>query len=114
MANYTTGIVNILGFAIADDGYVLTEERGQTVMEQVLNLRRQCDANATIQKMYRRRHKEWLDWDDVQRTRLTCLERLEAAETPKQTHSLLQDALMISLFSVTPPDVSTCTARRTF
>ena len=144
-ANYTTGIINILSFAIADDGYMLTEERGQTVMEQVLNLRRQCDANATIQKMYRRRHKvcfscqkysyhavlwidalplsnlalshrpwgshrpiqEWLDWDDVQRTRLTCLERLEAAKTPKQTHSLLQDALMISLFSVTPPDVST-------
>ena len=26
-------------------------------MGQVLNLRRQCDANATIQKMYRRRHK---------------------------------------------------------
>jgi hypothetical protein len=56
-ANYTTGIINILSYAIADDGYVLTEEKGQTVMEQVLNLRRQCDANATIQKMYRRRHK---------------------------------------------------------
>ena len=40
----------------------------------------------------------------MQRTRLTCLERLEAATTPKQTHALLQDALMISLFSVTPPD----------
>ena len=39
-ANYTTGIVNILSFAIADDGYVLTEEKGLTVMEQVLNLRR--------------------------------------------------------------------------
>ena len=51
--------------------------------------------------------QEWLDWDDVQRTRLTCLERLEAATTPKQIHALLQDALMISLFSVTPPDVST-------
>ena len=57
MANYVTGVINILSFAIADDGYVLTEERGQTVMEQVLNLRRQCDANATVQKMYRRRHK---------------------------------------------------------
>ena len=50
--------------------------------------------------------QEWLDWDDVQKTRLTCLERLEAATTPTKTHSLLQDALMISLFSVTPPDVS--------
>ena len=39
-ANYTTGIVNILSFAIADDGYILTEEKGLTVMEQVLNLRR--------------------------------------------------------------------------
>jgi len=34
------------------------------------------------------------------------LERLEAAATPKQIHALLQDALMISLHSVTPPDVS--------
>ena len=25
-----------------------------------------------------------MDWDDVQRTRLTCLERLEAATTPNQ------------------------------
>jgi hypothetical protein len=56
-ANYTTGLLNLLEFAIADDGFVLTEERGQSVREQVLNLRRQCDANATIQKMYRRRHK---------------------------------------------------------
>ena len=62
-ANYTTGIINILSYAIADDGYVLTEERGQTVMEQVLNLRRQCDANATIQKMYRRRHKVYISSD---------------------------------------------------
>ena len=62
-ANYTTGIINILSYAIADDGYVLTEERGQTVMEQVLNLRRQCDANATIQKMYRRRHKVYTSSD---------------------------------------------------
>ena len=42
----------------------------------------------------------------MQQTRLTCLERLGAANTTKQTYALLQDALMISLFSVTPPDVS--------
>ena len=56
--------------------------------------------------MYRRRHEEWLDWSAVQQTRLTCLERLDAAKTTKQIYALLQDALMISMFSVTPPDVS--------
>ena len=39
-ANYLTGLINLTDFAIANDAYVLTEERGHTVMEQMLNLRR--------------------------------------------------------------------------
>ena len=39
-ANYLTGLINLMDFAVADDAYVLTEERGHTVMEQMLNLRR--------------------------------------------------------------------------
>ena len=122
-ANYCTGLINILEYAIVSDGFVLTEERGLTTMEQLLNLRRQvrtrattpfhirlpttalrgapllqCDGNATIEKMYRRKHGQWLDWEDVQRTRLTVLERLaETAASPTKRHKLLEDALMISL-----------------
>lgn len=66
--------------------------------------RRQCDAQASVERLYKRLHPEFIEWEDVQLTRLTVLERVEKATTTKQKFDLLSDALVISLHSVTPPD----------
>ena len=70
----------------------------------VLLASRQCDAQASVERLYKRLHPQFIEWEDVQLTRLTVLERVEKAATTKQKFNLLSDALVISLHSVTPPD----------
>ena len=60
--------------------------------------------------MYDQRVGGWLTWEDVQKTRVTALEKLGEAEwgTYEEKRFALRDAAAISLLSLIPPDRVGC------
>ena len=76
-------------------------------LAQLINLRGQAEKASETQQMYDQRVGGWLEWEDVQKARVKCLNALAESGTggtPAQRRSLLRDAAAISLLSLLPPD----------
>lgn len=101
VANYVNGLLNVLQFVQATD-----EQDLEPLIRAAFNLRLQAEKEARTQRLYRERHPEWIDWSEARDTRHNVLRALD--EWPSTDHrktlELVEDALLISLHTVAPPD----------
>ena len=125
LANYLTAIINTASYVAA-----VCDDACSDAIDELANLRNQCDAQVTpqlaravsrpcnrkalassaqarIDRLYARRHKAWISWEDVQRTRVAALQHFEGlpkTTPPAQRARHLNDLICVLLHSVTPPD----------
>jgi hypothetical protein len=59
MANYLTAIINTASYVAAVDEDACTD-----AIDQICNLRNQCDAAARVDRLYARRHPAWISWGE--------------------------------------------------
>ena len=95
ITNYLSGIINAAQFACCE-----LEEMPD--LSQLGNLRSQTAKMAEEANLYKRKSDNWIDWEDVQRTRVACVKAYNAA-SPTMKQAILKDCLIIHLHSVTPP-----------
>mmetsp|Transcript_103697 Transcript_103697/g.297996 ORF Transcript_103697/g.297996 Transcript_103697/m.297996 type:complete len:429 (-) Transcript_103697:954-2240(-) len=105
IANYTNSLVSLLTYVMGDEDYEVSGESGFTIHEQLCNIRRQAHSAASIDRMYRRRDPNWLEWPQCQEVRMDCIEKYERAKgAPVKKLNLLRDVVALSAFTCLPPD----------
>lgn len=72
-------------------------------LDQLANMRRQTEKLAREQTLYRKKSDLWIDWEDVQRTRVAVVAAYNAAPATMRP-AILREVLLIMFHSVTPPD----------
>ena len=79
-------------------------------LAQIINLRGQAEKASKTQQMYDQRVGGFCTWEDVQKARVRCLEKLDEAEGGSRAEKrfALRDAAAISLLSLIPPDRVGC------
>ena len=111
IANYLNGLVSLVTYCYANlEPPEAVLHADPNPLAQILNLRSQAEKASKTQQMYEQRVGGWLTWEDVQKARQQCLEKLGAAErgTPGERRFALRDAAAISLLSLIPPDRVGC------
>jgi integrase len=111
IANYLNGIVSLVQYAYANlepPEAVLNSDPNP--LAQIINLRGQSEKASKTQQMYEQRVGGWLTWEDVQKARQRCLEKLGTIGrgSLNEKRSVLRDAAAISLLSLIPPDRVGC------
>ena len=110
IANYLNGLVSITAYCYANlepSDEVL--QLDPNPLAQMINLRGQAEKASKQQNAYSERVGGWLEWEDVQKARVKCLNALaETDGTAAQRRVLLRDAAAISLLSLIPPDRVGC------
>jgi len=105
IANYTNSLVSLLTYVMGDEDYEVTGESGFTIYEQLCNIRRQAHSAASIDRMYRRRDPNWLEWPRCQEVRMDCIEKYEKSKgAPVKKLKLLRDVVVLCAFTCLPPD----------
>jgi len=105
IANYTNSLVSLLTYVMGDEDYEVTGESGFTIYEQLCNIRRQAHSAASIDRMYRRRDPNWLEWPQCQEVRMDCIEKYEKSKgAPVKKLKLLRDVVVLCAFTCLPPD----------
>ena len=116
VSNYLNGLVNVLAYVqslcIANDDSSDFEDCPNTVdalIDAALKLRSQAEKQAKVQNLYKSRHPAWCSWPEAKQTRLNALAVMEAKlqQRPFNRQEALmavEDALLISLNTVMPPD----------
>ena len=98
ISNYISALIQSVVYCIATSDEMVTSS-----YDQICNLRRQCDKLAGQDQLYRRRADNWIEFDDVQRTRVAAIEAYTAADG-EEKRGLLKTVLIIALHSYQPPD----------
>ena len=112
IANYLNGLVSVTSYCYANlepSDVILNADPNP--LAQIINLRGQAEKASKTQQMYDQRTGGWCEWEDVQKARVKCLEKLstvEASGTPVEKRFALRDAAAISLLSLIPPDRVGC------
>ena len=112
IANYLNGLVTATTYAYTNfepENEVLNME--PTPLTQLINLRGQAEKASKTQQMYEKRVGGWLEWEDVQKARVSAMTKLsDAAQTatPAAKRNVLRDAAALSLLSLIPPDRVGC------
>ena len=96
IANYLAALINAAQYATVG----MAEP---PPLDELANLRSQAEKMAAEDRLYRKKSPNWIDWPDVQRTRVAVIQAYNQAP-PDQKAGLLKDVLVIMLHSVTPPD----------
>ena len=95
VANYLAALVSAATFATV-------EMENPPPLDQLANLRRQAEKMAREETLYRKKAANWIDWPDVQKTRVTVIKAYNDASR-EQKAGILKDLVIILLHSVTPP-----------
>jgi len=111
IANYLNGLAGITTYCYAmlePSDAVLN--MNPNLLAQILNLRSQAEKASKTQQMYDQRVGGWLTWEDVQKARVKCFQKLDEAQwgTYEEKRFALRDAAAISLLSLIPPDRVGC------
>ena len=80
-------------------------------MTQLINLRGQAEKASKTQQMYEKRVGGWLEWEDVQKARVSATKKLNDTTqggTPASKRNILRDCCALSLLSLVPPDRVGC------
>ena len=91
-----TAIISAATFANVDN-------ESPPQLDQLANMRRQTEKLAREQTLYRKKSDLWIDWEDVQRTRVAVVAAYNAAPAAMRP-AILREVLLIMFHSVTPPD----------
>ena len=78
-----------------------------SVMQGLYNLRNQAEAQGREDRMYRKRHQDWISWTEAQDTRLNAIQCLEGHSRGMKLHEktqLAEDVVIISMYTCAPPD----------
>ena len=113
IANYINGLVSICSYCyanLAPDDALLAMEPNP--LSQLINLRGQAEKASKTQQLYDKRVGGWMEWEDVQKSRVSAMTKLGGMETRGATvaakRNLLRDCCALSLLSLIPPDRVGC------
>ena len=118
IANYINGLVSITSYCYANlgpnDALLAMDPNPLT---QLINLRGQAEKASKTQQMYDKRVGGWIEWQDVQKARVSAMKKLEdmgngGALAAKR--NLLRDCCALSLLSLIPPDRVGCIRKLRF
>ena len=77
-------------------------------LSQLINLRGQAEKASKTQQMFDKRVGGWLEWEDVQKARVTALKKLEdlgEAGVAAAKRNLMHDcSALLLLLSLIPPE----------
>ena len=116
VSNYLNGLVNILAYVqslcLANDDSSDLEDCPDTVdglIEAAIRLRSQAEKQGKVENLYKPRHPAWCTWPEAKQTREAALSAMAAKlqERPSNRQEVLlavEDALLISLNTIHPPD----------
>ena len=101
IANYLNGLVSMTSYCYAN----LEPEESLLTMEpnpltQLINLRGQAEKASKTQQMYEKRVGGWLEWEDVQKARVSATKKLNdptQGGTPASKRNILRDCCALSL-----------------
>ena len=112
IANYMNGLVSITSYCYANlEPEESLLDMNPNPLTQLINLRGQAEKASKTQQMYEKRIGGWLEWEDVQKARVTATKKLDDAAqggTPASKRNLLRDCCALSLLSLIPPDRVGC------
>eukprot|EP00966_Prymnesium_polylepis_P021282 489442-Prymnesium_polylepis.1 len=112
IANYLNGLVSLTTYAYAKlEPTIEVLNAEPNPLTQLINLRGQAEKASKTQKMYEKRVGGWLEWEDVQKARITAMNKLNDVTqtgTPAAKRNALRDAAALSLLSLIPPDRVGC------
>ena len=78
IANYINGLVSITSYCCANlepsDTLLVMDPNP---LSQLINLRGQAEKASKTQQMYNKRVGGWIEWEDVQKARVTAMKKLE-------------------------------------
>ena len=94
LANYTNSILAVSQFAMT------VYDTQDTPVDQLVNLRRQCEAVAKQDALYKHKDPNWIDWPTAQQARISAVAAYEA----HKSLSNLKTAVHISFHTLQPPD----------
>ena len=89
-AVYVNGVIALASFAMT-----LVEDAATCPMEELCRLRSQAEAIAKQERLFAPKSAHWLSWEDAQRARQACIEKLAAAKGHAQRKALIRDALIL-------------------
>ena len=105
LANYCTGLINTLQYVLVTSE--VEPAHGLSTADQLLNLRHQLESQAREERLYARRHPEFIPWPEVQATRIAAqraYDTLPAAASLEIKRKAAIELLLVLWFSVAPPD----------
>ena len=118
IANYINDLVSITSYCYAN----LEPSNALLAMDpnpltQLINLRGQAEKASKTQQMFDKRVGGWLEWEDVQKARVTAMKKLAEmgdAGAPAAKRSLLRDCCALSLLFLIPPDRVGCICKQRY
>ena len=119
IANYINGLVSITSYCYAhlapNDALLAMDPNPLT---QLINLRGQAEKASKTQQMYDKRVGGWLEWEGVQKARVSAMAKLGEMATGGTTgpakRNMLRDCCALSLLSLIPPDRVGCIRKLRF
>jgi hypothetical protein len=100
--------INVLTYLLATDEAASPAEPS---LQQMLNLRQQLESKAKIDKMYKHKNPNFIEWPAVQRARVKAIEeynKLPKTTPPAKRIKQLNDLLCLLFHSLQPPDRVGC------
>ena len=117
IANYINGLVSITSYCYNLEPNDALLAMDPNPLTQLINLRGQAEKASKTQQMYNKRVGGWIEWEDVQKARVTAMKKLEDVGNgvaPAAKCNLLRDCCALSLLSLIPPDRVGCIRRLRF
>ena len=106
IANYLNGLISVTSYCYAElevSDAVFNMEPNP--LAQLINLRGQAEKASKQQNMFDKRVGGWIEWEDVQKARVTAIGKLDkvVSNTAAAMRNTLRDATALSLLSLIPP-----------
>ena len=107
IANYLNGLISVTSYCYAElevSDAVFNMEPNP--LAQLINLRGQAEKASKQQNMFDKRVGGWIEWEDVQKARVTAIGKLDkvVSNTAAAMRNTLRDATALSLLSLIPPE----------
>ncbi|MDC0525419.1 hypothetical protein OAO87_00375 [bacterium] len=99
IANYVNGLLSVTRYA-----HSLTTEPSLETEEELINLRSQAESQAKVERLYTPRHKEWLEFEDCQKARVSAEAAWRSASGGQAKLKALKEWTLISCFTCLPAD----------
>lgn len=100
LGNYINSLLSWVSFAIAETELEVLD----ALYDTVFHLRTQAEGEGREQRLYKKRHSAWIDWEEAQQTRLNAIAALEACQDRQEKLEIAEDVLICAFYTCQPPD----------